>query len=108
MKTKIISLILLFLLAISSITIAGADSIGFDSVMHKQKSPVKLIDKITQDQDKTYDSKQYQINLAENVDVGENQNSPDQKQNKVLQKPFNVQISLNLRFLKNAQLLEVV
>ena len=77
-------------------TIASADSVGFNSIEQTKNNTIEPAHKIKLAQNDQHESKQYQINLSENVGVGENGNSPKEKQNDVTEKIANTQISLNL------------
>ena len=82
LKIKIISLSLIFLLAISSLTIAGADSIMFDSDHAKQNVVEKAKDdQVSASSVAPQGSKEFQVSISEHLSMKVNDDNQEEKQN---------------------------
>ncbi|HET6458657.1 MAG TPA: hypothetical protein VFG24_07240, partial [Nitrosopumilaceae archaeon] len=76
MKINIVSILLIFTLSTSSLTIASADSMIINSNYDNQKSILNTQQKIEQSNIiKSQNSKHFNIDLTENVGIAENKNS---------------------------------
>ncbi|MGI0058040.1 MAG: hypothetical protein ACREAK_11795, partial [Nitrosarchaeum sp.] len=97
MKIKIISLSLFFLLAISSLTIASADSMAFNSNHAQQNAIENTQEKISQTTASIINSpKHFQIDLAEGIAINTNDLSQQEKQNDLTETTQGMHKTINL------------
>ncbi|HJZ23655.1 MAG TPA: hypothetical protein VJ201_04315, partial [Candidatus Babeliales bacterium] len=82
MKIKIISILLFFLFAISSLTIAGSDALVFYSYSIQHSTVEKLDNTDQASESYLYDPQQFQVNLAERLSLDLN-NVPLQEKQKI-------------------------